>query len=160
MSENPSVPIFDLDNQVSVIPHPNFPSIKFHVRCPDDIEKMEYFTSLGSFTVPVAVLNPKDDSPIYEDVDKDGETSKQLVIKDIQNIPVSSMVKYLLKTLVNWEGILDKHQRAIPFSASRIAILFSPKLNVTEKDADNQPCWMWLSSKSLDEKTFDSDPLV
>jgi hypothetical protein len=96
---------FNLENLSATITHPNFPEIKIHVEQPDDIQRMEYFTSLGAFTIPVAVLNPKDNTPIYEAERDESGTIRcypntedpilKPIIKELQNLPVSSMVKFL-----------------------------------------------------------------
>lgn len=161
---------FDIENLEGTIKHPDFPEIEVYVRKPDEVEKMAYYTMLSQFEIPVAVLNPTDNAPLYELVrDEKGEIQKypneqavmRIVVQNLQTVPVQAMVKFLKDHIIGWKGFLTRGNMEINYDASKLHLVFNPRLGVKgEKNPeDKTPFFMFLLDKIVDDKTYNPDPL-
>ena len=165
--------IFDFDEHIGEVRHPNHPDIIVFVKQLDEYEKMSYYADLQKFVTPI-VLRDKEEGILWEE-DPITKKRKPLVWEQ-QNVPVSTLMDFLKKVVTGWKGIKNKDGE-IPFEPRHLKILFNPKLTVkeynkeviTKKDGQEikkieplveTPFWSYVQDKALTDGTFGSDPTV
>lgn len=169
----------DLDLRSIEISHPVYKNFVVTVVEIDPVEKLAHFSNLQQYVEPVVLTHPGTHKLLF-----DPETNKPYVWER-RNVPVSEMVKFLVKAIKTWRGLKDRDGNQIPYKPENIRFIFKDKFDYEEANPDagkdievngikkvdsdgnvmkhpatlKKTFWNKLSDVAMEEKEFETDPL-